>query len=321
MPIDISNSNRFLFASTFRNMIRRYNEYVQRYEKEPSCVYVDRRRRAYVTLDRFKEMLERWNTFKEEEDREPYRISIQPPIPLKIAYYLRAKDVPAFDPGLAAAKKCTDVFLSSKSLEKPAMAENFIRACHDKSISVHAWIQCLFKDKTTYTPGNRKNQSRIKKEIKQAVKLGLDGVHLDYLCYFGKAPRSGVDRITNLAMKLRDYTKRLKSKTFVSATVMPELAANPKYYGQSYKRLAPYVDFLVPMAYKGNYDAPRAWIVTVTQYVLQRAWNKVWTALQSYRSDDDLTPLPRSELEKDIKAAHDAGAQKAVIFRFGLSKL
>jgi len=321
MAVDVSDSERFLYASTFRNMIRRYEEFVERYQREPSYVYVDRQKRACVSLDRFKEMLERWNAFKEEKDREPYKISIKPPTPLNIAYYLRAKDMPSFEPGLAAAKKCTDVFLSSKSLEKPAAAENLVHSCHDKSIRVHAWIQCLMKGKNVFTPGDRKNQSRIKKEIKQAVKLGFDGVHLDYLCYFGKAPRSGVDRITNLAMKLRDYTKRLKSKTFVSATVMPELAANPKYYGQSYKRLAPYVDFLVPMAYKGNYDAPRAWIVTVTQYVLQRAWNRVWTALQSYRSDDDPTPLPRSELEKDIKAAHDAGAQKAVIFRFGLSKL
>jgi transglutaminase-like putative cysteine protease len=100
---------------------------------------------------------------------------------------------------------------------------------------------------------------------------------------------------------------------------MPEGSANAHYYGQDYGQLAKYLDFLVPMIYKGNYGKNTAWIGTTTKYIVSKANGKpVIVGLQTYKSDSNLAKLTATELNQDIKAATDNGASGYALFRYGL---
>ncbi|MGE4446615.1 MAG: hypothetical protein AB7C92_08255 [Synergistaceae bacterium] len=321
MAVDLSDSDRKIWKSQFEDMIRRYKKFRLEHGREPNLIFVDRRKQAYVRLARFKEMLERWEDSIKENGRKPGYIHILPQTALRLVYWLRYADMQDFDPAIAAAKGCTDVFLSSKGLEYPNPTRNFILECNSQSIRVHAWIQCLYKEGTFISPNNKDNIARVKKEISHVVNLGFDGIHLDYIRYPGIAPPNGHRIIQKLVYELCKHTKGLEPKTRFSAAVMPEMDANARYYGQCYKCLAPYLDVQIVMAYKGNYNAHRNWITNVTKYVIRESWKPVWTGLQTYRSDEDPTPLKRKELEADIRAAYQGGAQKAALFRFGLSNI
>lgn len=321
MAIDISDQDYRIWKSQFKDMIRRYEGFMRRYGREPRIIYVDSKKRMYITAARFKEMLERWNKYTEEHGREPNYIRVLPPTPLKIGYWLRYADMRDFNAEIAAAKGCSEVFLSSKSLDHPEATRKFIDECSKHGIRPHAWIQCLYRNGTFIPPTNADNVYRVKEEITRAVRTGFQGVHFDYIRYPGLAPADGFRLITRLAYELRDHTKQLKPEMMITAAVMPEMEANARHYGQCYKCLAPYVDVQIPMAYKGNYGAERSWIQRVTRYVIQESGRIVWTGLQAYRSDRDPFPIPRSELEADIRAAYASGAQKVIIFRFGLSNI
>lgn len=52
-------------------------------------------------------------------------------------------------------------------------------------------------------------------------------------------------------------------------------------------------------------------------YKFQKA--QVWTGLQSYNSDDDVSKLSASALLKDSNAAVSGGATGVIMFRWGLS--
>ena len=80
-----------------------------------------------------------------------------------------------------------------------------------------------------------------------------------------------------------------------------------------------YLDVIVPMAYKGNYHAGANWIKYITQtFKKQSSKAKIWTGLQAYRSDSQVTKIPAKELLSDANAAVYGGADGIILFRFGL---
>ena len=114
----------------------------------------------------------------------------------------------------------------------------------------------------------------------------------------------------------------MNPSTALSASLMPEGSVNAYYYGQDYSKLATYLDFLVPMVYKGNYKADTDWIGRMTNYIVSQANGKpVLVGLQTYRSDNDLSRLPAAELEQDINKALEKGASGYVLFRYGFVDL
>ena len=103
---------------------------------------------------------------------------------------------------------------------------------------------------------------------------------------------------------------------------MPEPDSNKYYYGQDIPTLSKYLDVLIPMIYKGNYGSGTSWIKSTTaKFVKMSKGAQVWTGIQSYRSDEDVTSLSSSELLKDYKAASSGGATGVVSFRWEISKL
>ena len=102
---------------------------------------------------------------------------------------------------------------------------------------------------------------------------------------------------------------------------MPEPSDNKYYYGQDVAALSKYLDVVVPMIYKGNYNAGTSWIKSTTATFVKMANGnaQVWTGLQTYVSDSNVVPLSYSNLYKDAQAAKSGGAVGVALFRYGLT--
>jgi hypothetical protein len=180
--------------------------------------------------------------------------------------------------------------------------------------------QTQYKSETRYDGTFNNNLINAIADI--TTKYDIAGIHLDYVRYPGTAYKysGSVSAITNFVHTVYDTVKSIKPNVAVSAALMPEGSVNAYYYGQDYNQLSQYLDFLVPMIYKGNYGKDTAWIGTTTKYIVSQANGKpVIAGLQTYKSDSNLAKLSSSELNQDIKAATDNGALGYVLFRYGLT--
>lgn len=153
----------------------------------------------------------------------------------------------------------------------------------------------------------------------------IQGIHLDYVRYSGVGDNAayknsgGTEAITSFVQQVYESVKAINPDVKVSAALMPETSVNAYYYGQDYNALSQYLDFLVPMIYKGNYNKGTAWIASVTDYIVKNSNGKpVVAGLQTYVSDSNATPLPANELKNDINAAMSSGSSGYALFRYGL---
>ncbi len=190
-----------------------------------------------------------------------------------------------------------------------------------------------YKYQTKYGYNTSKINSLIS-SISDIVKnYDIDGINLDYVRYPGNAYKSSgsTAAVTSFVQKVYDAVKSIKPKVAVSADLMPEGKMNAYYYGQNYTQLAKYLDFMVPMIYKGNYGYNSStgtnsngksgadWIGSTVKYIVSQAnGTPVIAGLQTYRSDKNVKAIPASELQSDIKAAGDNGASGYALFRYGL---
>jgi len=225
-------------------------------------------------------------------------------------------DVASMNMSILEKYKITDVFIGETGFNDMRS----IQAIKNKNMRVHAWIICLKRDGSWVDPGDTANRNRLKNKVSELVKKGVDGIHLDYIRYPGTAYKyqNATGKIAELVKELSTFAKSLKPNMIVSAALMPEKEANAYYYGQDYAKLAPHLDVLIPMAYKGNYHANSTWIKDVTAYIKHTSKKPVWTGLQTYRSDQKPTPILCEELQADVNAAKNGGADGWVYFRYGL---
>ena len=95
---------------------------------------------------------------------------------------------------------------------------------------------------------------------------------------------------------------------------------NEYYYGQDFSYISQYMDVVIPMVYKGNAGKSTSWITSTTDwYVSNSKGAVIWSGLQTYKSDSDITVLSLNEMNKDAKAAINGGASGLVLFRWGLT--
>jgi hypothetical protein len=156
----------------------------------------------------------------------------------------------------------TDVFVKSNLISTPSYSSvltAILQKLKGTNIRVHAWITC-FKDVNGdwIDPANKTQQYFLINSITGIVKnYNISGINLDYVRYSGSgsniAGESGTAAITAFVQLVYNTVKSINSSVAVSADLMPEGSANAYYYGQDYAQLAKYLDFLVPMIYKGNY--------------------------------------------------------------------
>ncbi|MCZ3366833.1 MULTISPECIES: transglutaminase domain-containing protein [Methanobacterium] len=190
-----------------------------------------------------------------------------------------------------------------------------------------------YKYQTKYGYNTSKIDSLISSISKIVKNYNIDGINLDYIRYPGNAYKSSgsTAAVTSFVQKVYNTVKSIKPKVAVSAELMPEGKMNAYYYGQNYTQLAKYLDFMVPMLYKGNYGYNSStgtnsngksgtdWIGSTVKYIVSQAnGTPVIAGLQTYRSDKNVKVIPAGELKSDIKSAGNNGASGYALFRYGL---
>lgn len=230
-------------------------------------------------------------------------------------YWVFGRDMENVNLKTLANNGITDLFLNFYAFTAHGESKvlSWIKNANTNKINVHIWIQCFY-DGEWHNPKTTNLTAKLK-EIKKYANLdGVKGVHLDYLRYPGNAYKTegGADAITNFTKKVRTQNP----DTFLSCAIMPE--DNGKYYyGQDIDALGKIVDVVLPMQYKGNYNAGTNWLASTTKLFSSKA--TVWSGLQTYKSDDDITKLSSDELINDVKTCLNNGAKGGILFRYGIS--
>ncbi|MDP3065115.1 MAG: transglutaminase domain-containing protein [Methanobacteriaceae archaeon] len=182
-------------------------------------------------------------------------------------------------------------------------------------------IQTAYNTATRYGTDTSLNDKLVQFSSDLASSNLVNGVHLDYVRYPGTAYKheDGTGAITNFVQRVNTAVKSVNPQIALSAALMPEGSVNAYFYGQSYSQLSTYLDFLVPMIYKGNFQQDTNWIGQTTAYIVSQAnGTPVIVGLQSYISDKNLKPLSAVEITQDIDKAMENGASGYVLFRYGL---
>ena len=234
---------------------------------------------------------------------------------MNFGYWVFGKDM--YNVNLESLKKngVTDIFLNyyAVTLYGQTKVVDWIKKAKAQKINVHIWVQCFYNEGSWQNPKTTNLTSKLKEIKGYAAIEGVKGVHLDYLRYPGNAYKTsgGAEAITAFVKKVRSQNP----KTFLSCAVMPE-TDDKKYYGQDIEALGKIVDCVIPMQYKGNYSAGSSWLASTTKYFSGKA--KIWSGLQTYKSDDDPTQLSAKELLADSKTCLKNGAKGAILFRYGI---
>ncbi|WP_409199467.1 transglutaminase domain-containing protein [Methanobrevibacter sp. DSM 116169] len=247
-------------------------------------------------------------------------------------YWVFGRDMYNVNLATMKANGIGNIFLNFAAISSHGKAnvESWIASAASYGINVHIWMQAFYESGWIYPvdiDGNV-NTDLLNKKIAEAVSYaninGVAGIHLDYLRYPGGANKypSATQVISNFVRDLTTQVKAVNSNLILSAAIMPETTSNPSVYGQDVLTLSKYLDVIVPMIYKGNYNAGTSWIASTTNWFVQNSGGaKVWVGLQGYVSDDDLTLLSAAELSNDAQIALNAGAAGSIIFRFGVSNI
>lgn len=212
---------------------------------------------------------------------------------------------------------------------KTAVSE-FATQAKSLGINVHIWVQAFYKGGwiSPLTSDGKYNYSLFNSIINDAKEYasikGVAGIHFDYLRFPGTAymHANGVNAINYFTKTACDAIHKMDSSLIVSAAIMPEPSSMKYYYGQDIPEMSKHLDWIVPMAYKGNYNQNSAWIKSVTkQFVGQSKGALVLTGLQGYSSDGNVKKLSSSSLMKDASSAVSGGARGVIVFRYSLFNL
>lgn len=202
----------------------------------------------------------------------------------------------------------------------------WIAKANNNGIKVHIWMQVLYKDDFQNPLNNGElNTQLLNKNINDSVKYasipGVSGLVLDYIRYPGTAGDNpgGSEAINSFVANLSTSIKNVNPNLIVSGTFMPESSRLVSDYGQDLTTLNTYLDYVIPMMYKGNYNQGSYWVETTTRYFAENSGDaNVLVSLQTYASDDDITQLQVSELNNDIAESYVGGADGVAFFRYGL---
>ncbi|MGB9938203.1 MAG: pseudomurein-binding repeat-containing protein [Methanobacterium sp.] len=244
--------------------------------------------------------------------------------------WLKAEDAGNITVNELKSANITDIFVKTNLISSPTyqtVLGSITSKFQNSGIRIHAWITC-FKDANGnwIDPANSTQRTFLLNSITNIVKnYSVSGIFLDYVRYSGVENNAAynnansTETITSFVASVKQVLQLNNPKTALSAALMPEGANNAYYYGQDYGKLANYLDFLVPMIYKGNYGQDTNWIGSTTKYIVEHSGGKpVLAGLQTYISDYDTTKLTANELNQDIKSATSNGASGYVLFRYGM---
>ncbi|MBQ9026313.1 MAG: cysteine protease, partial [Methanobrevibacter sp.] len=244
-------------------------------------------------------------------------------------YWVQGKDMNSVDLAKLASLGTTDILLNfyAFTLHGESSVLSWIQSANSNGINVHIWMQAFY-DGGWINPvsGGSVNSAYFTEKINEAKYYaglaGVAGVHLDYLRYPGTAYKTsgGTAAITEFVNQVTTACREVNPNIIMSAAVMPETSSDIYYYGQDIPSITKYLDVIIPMQYKGNYNSGTNWLASTTKWFVQNSNGaEVWSGLQAYVSDNDLTKLLATELKSDAQTVLDNGADGVMLFRFGLS--
>ena len=246
-------------------------------------------------------------------------------------YWVFGGDMKNVDLSALASKGTTDLFLNYYAITKHGQSavETWIANANALGMRVHIWMQTFYDgDWINPVKNGSPDKTLFNKIIAEAKKYasikGVAGIHFDYMRYPGTAYKTsgGTAAISQFAKLACEELHNLNPSLIVSCAIMPETTSNIYYYGQDFATLSSYMDLIVPMIYKGNYGKSTSWISSTTKWFVDNSKGaKVWAGLQSYNSDSNTAKLSLTDMTKDVQAAVNAGADGAVLFRWGLANL
>ena len=264
-----------------------------------------------------------------KKSTKTFKIKVRPKAPVNNGMWLFGRDMKSVNLKDLQKNGFKHVFLNFKAVELYGKSgvEKWVKQAKKYGVKVHLWMQVFYSAGGWQNPvsNGKINYKMINAKVKEAKSYakikGIAGVHFDYVRYPGTAhshPNS-VKAINTFIKKATKAVHKVNKKIIVSAAVMPEPSGMKYYYGQDIKTMGKYLDAILPMVYKGNYHAGTKWITWVTQtFAKQSKKAKIWTGLQSYRSDASLKKIPSKELMGDARAAAAGGADGVILFRYGL---
>ena len=286
--------------------------------------------RVKIKLPAGKYKLKIWfdKTSKYKKTKRVYNVKVKPVAPKNNGMWLFGRDMKSVNLKTLQKNGFKHVFLNFKALELYGKSgvEKWIKDAKNHGVKVHLWMQVFYSGGNWQNPAKSGiNYDLINEKVKEAkgyAKIkGVAGVHFDYVRYPGNAHQypNAVKAINTFVKKATKAIHGVNKNLIVSAAVMPEPSGMKYYYAQDIPTMGKYLDAIVPMVYKGNYNAGTNWIKWVTQtFDEQSKHAKIWTGLQSYRSDAKLNLIPSKELMGDAQAAAAGGANGVILFRFGL---
>ena len=246
-------------------------------------------------------------------------------------YWLHGKNMKDVDVRSLASFGTTDIFLNEYAFTAHGQedVESWIAKADAAGLNVHIWMQAFYHGKWINpvkdgTPDTGLFDEKIKRAQSYARIRGVAGIHFDYVRYPGTAYKTpgGAAAVSEFVKQAVTRLHQSSPRLVVSVALMPETMSSLYYYGQDYAVISQYMDVVIPMIYKGNYKKTTPWIAATTKWCVENSKGaKVWAGLQGYKSDDDTSMLPTSEISTDVETALNAGANGAVIFRWGVTNL
>ena len=240
-------------------------------------------------------------------------------------YWVFGSDMKSVNLNTLASQGTTDLFLNFYALTAHGQSavESWIASANKLGIRVHIWMQAFY-DGSWINPvkSGSYNQAFFNQKIAEAKKYanvkGVAGVHIDYLRYPGNAYQTskGTAAINEFVKQITQAVRSVNSNLILSCAVMPETTDNKYYYGQDMATISQYMDVVIPMIYKGNYNSGTAWIKSTTKWFVDNSKGaKIWSGLQGYVSDENTS----SEIKTDSQSAINGGASGVIIFRWGVT--
>ncbi len=213
--------------------------------------------------------------------------------------------------------------------------EEFLAEAKKHKISVHLWLICLWDKGAFVSPIDRETKDYAQdyfdteaEKVRRAAELeGLAGLHFDYIRFDGEETRADLFRatkggggevaVTEFVRQMTSAAKSVNSSLVFSGTVMAQYADLVPMYGQDLTTLSEYFDFFVPMLYAGNYDKDVHW-VTECMRMLRQEFPELdfRPAVLSYESDTNQTNRSVSDVDADVAALYEAGADGVTLFHY-----
>jgi len=246
-------------------------------------------------------------------------------------YWLWASDMYKVDLNKMEDEGVKYIFLNSYAFTEYGQRDvlDWIKEANKHGIEVHVWMQ-IFNNgnwispvQKNGTPDNKYFNYKIEEAKYYAGLDEVSGIQIDYIRFEGNAYnfKNGTKAINQFVENFSKEVRKVNPDLTLSATVMPEADKDEYYYGQDIPTLSKYVDAIVPMMYKGNYNETSSWFENTTEWFVNNSGDaEIWCGLQTYESDNNISALPASELITDADYCFDGGSKKVIFFRWGMNE-